>query len=105
MASLKVPLRQSNGTTASTKAVILVRSPPLKKAVELIVHQVGGPSRGTRFRPLSLDLPKVSIAIEHPDNVKLTSYNSLSSMSLVTQSSGIAYKLSPKYQAFEKSSW
>ncbi|KAL2058912.1 hypothetical protein ABVK25_000204 [Lepraria finkii] len=42
MASLKVPLRQSNGTTASTKAVILV----------------GGPSRGTRFRPLSLDLPK-----------------------------------------------
>ncbi|KAL9577643.1 MAG: hypothetical protein Q9212_006237 [Teloschistes hypoglaucus] len=41
---LKVPSRQANGTSgsSSTKAVILV----------------GGPSRGTRFRPLSLDVPK-----------------------------------------------
>ncbi|EEA28415.1 hypothetical protein TMatcc_003253 [Talaromyces marneffei ATCC 18224] len=40
---LQVPLReQPNNTMASTKAVILV----------------GGPSRGTRFRPLSLDVPK-----------------------------------------------
>ncbi|PGH13318.1 hypothetical protein AJ79_03734 [Helicocarpus griseus UAMH5409] len=37
---LQVPIRES--TMASTKAVILV----------------GGPSRGTRFRPLSLDVPK-----------------------------------------------
>ncbi|KAL9113583.1 MAG: hypothetical protein Q9227_002321 [Pyrenula ochraceoflavens] len=37
---LQVPVR--NGTQAATKAVILV----------------GGPSRGTRFRPLSLDVPK-----------------------------------------------
>ncbi|KAI4243003.1 MAG: hypothetical protein L6R40_003694 [Gallowayella cf. fulva] len=41
---LKIPGRQANGTSGSnsTKAVILV----------------GGPSRGTRFRPLSLDVPK-----------------------------------------------
>ncbi|ETN39386.1 uncharacterized protein HMPREF1541_05609 [Cyphellophora europaea CBS 101466] len=40
---LKVPVRGKNaGSQASTKAVILV----------------GGPSRGTRFRPLSLDVPK-----------------------------------------------
>ncbi|PGH17380.1 hypothetical protein AJ80_04836 [Polytolypa hystricis UAMH7299] len=38
---LQVPIREQN-TMASTKAVILV----------------GGPSRGTRFRPLSLDVPK-----------------------------------------------
>ncbi|KAL1966974.1 hypothetical protein VTN77DRAFT_3718 [Rasamsonia byssochlamydoides] len=38
---LQVPYRDAN-TMASTKAVILV----------------GGPSRGTRFRPLSLDVPK-----------------------------------------------
>ncbi|MDI1489694.1 MAG: hypothetical protein OHK93_000892 [Ramalina farinacea] len=46
MATLNVPLRPKlNGAKssgASTKAVILV----------------GGPSRGTRFRPLSLDVPK-----------------------------------------------
>ncbi|KAG0645988.1 GTP-mannose-1-phosphate guanylyltransferase [Hyphodiscus hymeniophilus] len=41
--SLQIPHREkSNGAHAATKAVILV----------------GGPSRGTRFRPLSLDLPK-----------------------------------------------
>ncbi|KAF2396999.1 nucleotide-diphospho-sugar transferase [Trichodelitschia bisporula] len=39
--SLDVPLRQKPGPS-STKAIILV----------------GGPSRGTRFRPLSLDVPK-----------------------------------------------
>ncbi|RYO91933.1 hypothetical protein DL764_008215 [Monosporascus ibericus] len=40
---LQVPIRGSaNGTGKGTKAVILV----------------GGPSRGTRFRPLSLDVPK-----------------------------------------------
>ncbi|KAI9876221.1 MAG: Proteasome subunit alpha type-2 [Pleopsidium flavum] len=40
---LQVPTREkTNGTTSATKAVILV----------------GGPSRGTRFRPLSLDVPK-----------------------------------------------
>ncbi|KAK0247274.1 hypothetical protein LTS09_017580 [Friedmanniomyces endolithicus] len=44
MASLQLPTRgKSGGTqTRTTKAVILV----------------GGPSRGTRFRPLSLDVPK-----------------------------------------------
>ncbi|KAK3110991.1 hypothetical protein LTR53_014180 [Teratosphaeriaceae sp. CCFEE 6253] len=42
MASLQVPTRGKSGASLSTKAVILV----------------GGPSRGTRFRPLSLDLPK-----------------------------------------------
>lgn len=26
------------------------------------LFQVGGPSRGTRFRPLSLDVPKVSLS-------------------------------------------
>jgi mannose-1-phosphate guanylyltransferase len=45
MASLQVPVRGKSGKQPSTKAVILV----------------GGPSRGTRFRPLSLDLPKVSL--------------------------------------------
>ncbi|KAI9818862.1 MAG: Proteasome subunit alpha type-2 [Pycnora praestabilis] len=40
--SLQLPGREKNGTSAATKAVILV----------------GGPSRGTRFRPLSLDVPK-----------------------------------------------
>ncbi|KAG9243534.1 GDP-mannose pyrophosphorylase [Calycina marina] len=41
--SLHIPHREkANGSNAATKAVILV----------------GGPSRGTRFRPLSLDLPK-----------------------------------------------
>ncbi|EMC99702.1 hypothetical protein BAUCODRAFT_145086 [Baudoinia panamericana UAMH 10762] len=39
---LQVPMRGKSGGTPNTKAVILV----------------GGPSRGTRFRPLSLDLPK-----------------------------------------------
>ncbi|ERF69476.1 hypothetical protein EPUS_07291 [Endocarpon pusillum Z07020] len=39
---LQVPVRNGTGSAASTKAVILV----------------GGPSRGTRFRPLSLDVPK-----------------------------------------------
>ncbi|KAK4636097.1 putative mannose-1-phosphate guanyltransferase [Fulvia fulva] len=42
MATLQVPIRGKSGAAPSTKAVILV----------------GGPSRGTRFRPLSLDLPK-----------------------------------------------
>ncbi|WPG98391.1 Hypothetical protein R9X50_00118100 [Acrodontium crateriforme] len=42
MATLQVPLRGHAGGAPTTKAVILV----------------GGPSRGTRFRPLSLDLPK-----------------------------------------------
>ncbi|KAK5166944.1 uncharacterized protein LTR77_007673 [Saxophila tyrrhenica] len=42
MASLQVPMRGKSGKSPTTKAVILV----------------GGPSRGTRFRPLSLDLPK-----------------------------------------------
>ncbi|KAF2239624.1 nucleotide-diphospho-sugar transferase [Viridothelium virens] len=40
--SLQVPSRAKGGATPSTKAVILV----------------GGPARGTRFRPLSLDVPK-----------------------------------------------
>ncbi|KAJ9640342.1 hypothetical protein H2199_005881 [Coniosporium tulheliwenetii] len=40
--SLQVPFRNKGGQAQSTKAVILV----------------GGPSRGTRFRPLSLDVPK-----------------------------------------------
>ncbi|KAJ5835762.1 hypothetical protein N7447_001788 [Penicillium robsamsonii] len=39
---LNIPMRDNHNTQASTKAVILV----------------GGPSRGTRFRPLSLDVPK-----------------------------------------------
>ncbi|KAF2214701.1 hypothetical protein CERZMDRAFT_65944 [Cercospora zeae-maydis SCOH1-5] len=42
MASLQIPVRGKAGGSPVTKAVILV----------------GGPSRGTRFRPLSLDLPK-----------------------------------------------
>ncbi|TID20703.1 putative mannose-1-phosphate guanyltransferase [Venturia nashicola] len=42
MATLNLPQRARKGGPKSTKAVILV----------------GGPSRGTRFRPLSLDLPK-----------------------------------------------
>lgn len=42
MSSLQVPVRGKSGGSPSTKAVILV----------------GGPSRGTRFRPLSLDLAK-----------------------------------------------
>ncbi|KAM0723519.1 hypothetical protein Q7P37_000506 [Cladosporium fusiforme] len=42
MANLQVPHRGARGGAPVTKAVILV----------------GGPSRGTRFRPLSLDLPK-----------------------------------------------
>jgi mannose-1-phosphate guanylyltransferase len=44
--SLQVPVREKNtngGSGPVTKAVILV----------------GGSSRGTRFRPLSLDVPKV----------------------------------------------
>ncbi|MCJ1478398.1 Proteasome subunit alpha type-2 [Lambiella insularis] len=40
--SLNIPTRERNGVVKPTKAVILV----------------GGPSRGTRFRPLSLDVPK-----------------------------------------------
>ncbi|KAJ9667411.1 hypothetical protein H2201_002612 [Coniosporium apollinis] len=40
--SLQVPFRNKGGQAQTTKAVILV----------------GGPSRGTRFRPLSLDVPK-----------------------------------------------
>ncbi|EEP76382.1 hypothetical protein UREG_01231 [Uncinocarpus reesii 1704] len=39
---LQIPVRERSADMASTKAVILV----------------GGPSRGTRFRPLSLDVPK-----------------------------------------------
>ncbi|EGP88391.1 mannose-1-phosphate guanyltransferase like protein [Zymoseptoria brevis] len=42
MATLQIPTRGKTGGGSVTKAVILV----------------GGPSRGTRFRPLSLDLPK-----------------------------------------------
>ncbi|KAF2860572.1 nucleotide-diphospho-sugar transferase [Piedraia hortae CBS 480.64] len=42
MTSLQVPLRPKSSSSPGTKAVVLV----------------GGPSRGTRFRPLSLDLPK-----------------------------------------------
>ncbi|GAB7349442.1 hypothetical protein MBLNU459_g8548t1 [Dothideomycetes sp. NU459] len=42
MATLQIPSRNKGGNAPSTKAVILV----------------GGPSRGTRFRPLSLDVPK-----------------------------------------------
>ena len=44
MATLQVPIRGKAGASQTTKAVILA----------------GGPSRGTRFRPLSLDLPKVN---------------------------------------------
>ncbi|MCJ1334559.1 Proteasome subunit alpha type-2 [Thelotrema lepadinum] len=42
MATLDVPIRQRTRSSTPTKAVILV----------------GGPSRGTRFRPLSLNVPK-----------------------------------------------
>ncbi|KAI4154140.1 MAG: hypothetical protein LQ340_001876 [Diploschistes diacapsis] len=42
MASLNVPMHQRTRSSTPTKAVILV----------------GGPSRGTRFRPLSLNVPK-----------------------------------------------
>lgn len=52
MASLQVPVRGGKtGGAPNTKAVILV----------------GGPSRGTRFRPLSLDVPKPLFEIAgHP---------------------------------------
>ncbi|KAK5798205.1 hypothetical protein VI817_004496 [Penicillium citrinum] len=45
---------------ASTKAVILVSDAILSPAADAtdMPKQVGGPSRGTRFRPLSLDVPK-----------------------------------------------
>lgn len=46
----------------STKAVILV-SPAVFERISTAANtitQVGGPSRGTRFRPLSLDVPKVN---------------------------------------------
>lgn len=42
--SLQIPGRTRGSNQATAKAVILV----------------GGPSRGTRFRPLSLDCPRVS---------------------------------------------
>ena len=51
MASLQVPTRNKGGNAPTTKAVILV----------------GGPSRGTRFRPLSLEQPKPLFEIAgHP---------------------------------------
>ncbi|CAJ2505012.1 Uu.00g124060.m01.CDS01 [Anthostomella pinea] len=69
---LQVPVREkSNGAGKATKAVILVRiqshfslasssrgphRPP--ELTPFRILQVGGPSRGTRFRPLSLDAPK-----------------------------------------------
>lgn len=39
-------------------------APHLSRNLQLIrsIHQVGGPSRGTRFRPLALDQPKVCLA-------------------------------------------
>lgn len=66
--SLQVPHRGAQ--EPSTKAVILVSSAPSAPRASLrspedhcvdtanIPPQVGGPSRGTRFRPLSLDVPK-----------------------------------------------
>lgn len=75
MATLQVPLRgKSTGNAPVTKAVILVccksgwweyhKYDAIHIASRQTFHtntcsQVGGPSRGTRFRPLSLDLPKV----------------------------------------------
>ena len=51
MASLQVPQRTKGAGTPTTKAVVLV----------------GGPSRGTRFRPLSLEQPKPLFEIAgHP---------------------------------------
>lgn len=57
---LQVPIREQSGQ-ASTKAVILVSDAILSPAADAtdMPKQVGGPSRGTRFRPLSLDVPKV----------------------------------------------
>lgn len=58
---LQVPNRQKNATAAPTKAVILVSFLTSRKENSSAdTLQVGGPSRGTRFRPLSLDVPKVS---------------------------------------------
>ncbi|KAJ2902959.1 hypothetical protein MKZ38_010611 [Zalerion maritima] len=74
-----IPHRAKDGGQghASTKAVILVKLPPYispreacapwlpsfntesKVEMAMSIHSdVGGPSRGTRFRPLSLDVPK-----------------------------------------------
>lgn len=58
---LQIPNRQKNATAAPTKAVILVCFlTNRKESSSAYTLQVGGPSRGTRFRPLSLDVPKVS---------------------------------------------
>ena len=58
---LQIPNRQKNATAAPTKAVILVSFLTNRKEnSSAYTLQVGGPSRGTRFRPLSLDVPKVS---------------------------------------------
>lgn len=58
---LQIPNRQKNATAAPTKAVILVSCfTNRKEKSSAYTLQVGGPSRGTRFRPLSLDVPKVS---------------------------------------------
>ena len=46
-----------------------IEAPGLSEAGQLtdyVCVQVGGPSRGTRFRPLSLDLPKVP----HPSSLQ-----------------------------------
>ena len=71
---LNVPMRNGTGASQSsnTKAVILV----------------GGPSRGTRFRPLSLDTPKVQQSYRKVSRTNV--HDSLYSMLRVTQSSGIA---------------
>lgn len=58
---LQIPNRQKNASAAPTKAVILVSFlTNREKHSSAYTLQVGGPSRGTRFRPLSLDVPKVS---------------------------------------------
>lgn len=63
---LQIPTRQKNASAAPTKAVILVsKFTNRKKNSSAYTIQVGGPSRGTRFRPLSLDVPKVSSRLSH----------------------------------------
>ncbi|KAK1759896.1 hypothetical protein QBC47DRAFT_294046 [Echria macrotheca] len=57
--SLQIPHREKAGgaTTGATKAVILVSRWRTEPAA-VWSSKVGGSSRGTRFRPLSLDVPK-----------------------------------------------
>lgn len=77
---LKVHNRQKNASAASTKAVILVSSSHAaiqNSSTHHLIPQVGGPSRGTRFRPLSLDVPKVSALLNERSNGPLNPPHSL----------------------------